>query len=369
MGNLSLRCLIRHFIGVITLIVVFSHASLAQSVFEGQVIDSALQEPLSSVTVSLLEKKLTTATNSQGYFRINSDETIVNDTLVFSSVGYLTYKVPISTFVNNSVIVLSPSNASLAQVEIRRRKLKFKRLNGFGLGQLVPDTIYVPIPYSSPIAYAKYFIAPEDNATLTKIELGRVDFEVLPIERYIFKASLEPTKPITKPEIDLGYTKLEITAIEKYNPVPQQPIKPLTKSNPRARFNVKVFSVHEKTKLPDKILFTKSLSLENNLTWVTLDLTTDSLALKSKEFFVAVEWIRIPYNEIMKLEWAPRVRTTTKNGKQKLEDVSQYRVLYQPALASFGSSKNIPSYIRDDQGNWVPSLYNKEVAISATIKY
>lgn len=128
MGILSLRCLIKHLIGVITLIVVFSHAGLAQSVFEGQVIDSALQEPVSSITVSLLEKKLTTATNSQGYFRINSDETIVNDTLVFSSVGYLTYKVPISTFVNNSVIVLSASNASLAQVEIKRRKLQSKKL-------------------------------------------------------------------------------------------------------------------------------------------------------------------------------------------------------------------------------------------------
>ena len=338
MGNLSLWCLIKHLIGVITLIVVFSHASLAQSVFEGQVIDSALQEPVSSVTVSLLEKKLTTATNSQGYFRINSDETIVNDTLVFSSVGYLTYKVPISTIVNNSVIVLSPSNASLAQVEIKRRKLQFTRLNGFTLGQLVPDRLYVPTPYASPIAYAKYFIAPEDNAILTKIELGRINFEVLVIERYNPKA-------------------------------PQEPLKPFTKSNPRTRFIVNIFSINEKTKLPDKILLTKSVSLDNNLTWVTLDLTNDSLALKSKEFFVGVEWIRIPYNEIVKLEWAPRIRATKKNGKQKLEEVSQYRVLYQPALASFFSAKNLPSYIKDDKGNWIPSLNNNEVAISATIKY
>ncbi|MFP5081522.1 carboxypeptidase-like regulatory domain-containing protein [Pedobacter sp. JCM 36344] len=338
MSKINWKTIAGRFIWMTTLLIIFHTTTVAQSVFEGQVLDSAVLEPLVSVTVSLAGKKIATSTNSQGYFKLTIDDTLRIDTLTFSSVGYITYKLAISDYKPNAIVILRTSNANLAQVNITKRKLKFERLNGFGLGQIIRDTAYVPTPYSTQFSFAKFFSASEDNAILSKIEIGRIDFEMLFLEKLDANNEMEPLMPVTK-------------------------------SNPKTRFLIHILSVNSQSRLPDKLLFTKSISIENDLSWVTVDLTSELFVLKSKEFFVAVEWLRIPYNEIFKLEWAPRVRAKNKNGKELLEDVSQYRVFYQPALASYPSTQRAPSYIKNKQGLWMPSSNDKEVALSATIKY
>lgn len=339
MNTSNWKILNGQFITIIIVLNIFSCTlGKAQSIFEGQVLDSALQEPIASVTVTLLGKKIATSTTNQGYYKIVTEDNILSDTLSFSSIGYLTYRLPVSSYKPNSIIILKPSNANLAEVTITNRKLKQKRLNGFGLGQLVPDTIYVPTPYSTQYAFAKYFNAPNDNVILTTIEIGRIKFEVLRLEKLDAESKMEPLTPVTK-------------------------------TNPKTRFLVHILSVNPKSKLPDEVLLTKPIALDDNSIWVSVDLVAEKFVLKSKEFFVAIEWLRVPYNETFKLDWAPRVRTTKKNGKEKLEDVSQYITLYQPALASYPSTDLASSFIKNKDGLWVPALNDKEIALSAIIKY
>ncbi|MES2829856.1 MAG: carboxypeptidase-like regulatory domain-containing protein [Bacteroidota bacterium] len=308
------------------LILILSNVN-AQNLLEGQVIDRVSKESIPAVTVTLIKAKISAQTNSMGYFKIESDNSLSGDTVVFSHVGYVTFRMPVSAYQGNSLILLQPSNATLDQVNITNSKLKILRLNEFDFSKIKKGQGYVPQPFTAQSAYAKLFEAPEENALLTKVELGRTVFHD-----------------------------------------PQYPQLPLVKYNPRTRFLLHIMSVHSDSKMPDKTLFTKTVSLDDNGIWVTIDLSKDNIVLDRKEFFVAVEWLRIPYNEVFKLEWAPRVKAVKKNGTELLEDVSMYQTLYQPALVSYEGKKDDRSYIKYKRGKWI--LYpGRDVALSATIKY
>ena len=326
--------LIRRIIWSVAFMLLIIHSAGAQSIFEGQVMDKTTQLAIPSVTVSLLREKLTTSTNSQGYYKLDSELTVENDTLIFSSVGYISYRLPTSDYLPNVFILLQPSSTSLDQVDITRRKLETTRINGFDLGQIKRDLESAPTPFSSQFAYAKLFTAAKSNALLTKIELGRIAFE---------------SKTITK--------------------ISPSQVMPLIKSNPKTRFIIHVLSASPLSKSPDVILFSKLISLDDNFIWVTIDLSKEGIVLNEKDFFIAVEWLRIPYNEVVKLEWAPRVRKVKKDGEEILEDVSKYKMFYQPALASYESKETTPSFTKTNNGVWVRSLGSKEIALSASIKY
>ena len=337
MRKITSNRLIVALICAVNLLFVFTEPVKSQTRIEGQVIDKVTQLAIPSVTVQMVREKLTTSTNGQGYFKFDLEQMISNDTLVFSSIGYLTYKLPTSNYVPNGFIQLQPSNTSLKQVDITSTELKTKRINGFDLGHVISDFESAPTPYTSQFAYAKLFTVPTENALLTKIEIGRIGFE---------------SKRRTRVSADGSFPEL-----------------PLIKTNPKTRFLIHVMTVNPRSNLPDVTLFTKVISLDDNLIWVTIDLAKEGVVLAAKEFFLAVEWLRIPYNEIIKLEWAPRIRGLRKNGEQLLEDVSQYRVLYQPAMASYKSEKKVPSYIKTKRGTWVPAHNSGEVALSASVKY
>ncbi len=314
-------------LSLLVLFIICSKLAPAQSILEGQVIDKTTQERISSVTVALSQAKISKQTNAQGYFRLETESATANDTLVFSSVGYNTLLIPVSGYRNNSIVSLQPSNESLEQVNVTKGKLKTERLNGFDLGKVKRDRGYTPQPFTSQFAYAKLFTIPQQNVFLSAIELGRTVFDD-----------------------------------------PEYPLMPLVKTNPYTKFLVHILSVNPKSGLPDKLIFTKQVSLEDNSRWVTIDLTKDGIVIGPTTFFIAIEWLRIPYNELFQLEWAPRVRVVRKSGKQIYEDVSMYKALYQPALVTYESKNGSPSYTKQRQGNWVPYL-DRDVAFSAIIKY
>jgi hypothetical protein len=306
----------------------FLGSAQAQVLYEGQVIDKTTQSGIPFVNVGLIKAKLVAQTNQQGYFKIDAQDTVQNDTLIFSSVGYQTLRLPISNYLGNTLIELLPTNVSLEQVDITNRKLKVKRLNAFDLGKIRKDRVQTPRPYTAQYTHAKLFDAPEENVLLTKIELGRTVFDN-----------------------------------------PTYPLMPLVKSNPKTRFQIHIMSVNPTLNTPDKVLFTKEVSLNDNAVWVTIDVSKEEIVLDKKQFFIAVQWLRIPYNEVIKLEWAPKVRALRKNGKQVHEDISQYRTLYQPALVKYAAEQPSPSFVKDPRGNWILYRGNEEIALSATVQY
>lgn len=314
----------------------------AQQIFQGQVFKEAGNSPISKITVTLQKEKLATSTNGQGYFFLSSQAAQLNDTLVFSGVGYSTVRLAVANFSNGMQILLKESINVLEQVDISGRKIRVLQLNEFSYANIKedPEHSVVTSPYTSTFQYAKLFTAPEENVTLLQVQLGRRDFN-----------------PSFPPKNVWGF-----------------PNRPLIKSNPHTRFMLHILDAGTKNGAPGKILFSKEVSLDDWSLLITVDLSKDNIQLQERKFFLAIEWLRIPYNELVKLNYAPKLNKVKANGKQVLEDVADYEILYQPALVRYMGWKPAQSWVMGPNGLWhmIPSGRTSkapDIALSATIKY
>lgn len=315
----------------------------AQTVFEGQIINKTSEAPVPNVNIRLARERIAVTSNAQGYFRIASADSVVKDTLIFSSVGYQTFKLLTSAYQKNGFISLIPTTTTLEEVSITNEKLKIVRLNKFDLSDLKEDppgakTGPFPPVVTYPFSprhrfFAKLFTAPQGNVVLSGVDLGRRE---------------------------LNETKY--------------PDKPLVTSHIKTRFLLHVMSVDPKTSTPDTLLFSKVINLTDKALWVKLDLRKDNIIINPAEFYIAVEWMHIPFNEVIKLFYAPKVRKIDKKGNQVMEDVSEYTTLYEPALIGYKKKKPAVSWIKNHENKWQP--YNSEIsdpkyeiALSATVSY
>lgn len=328
------------FLGI-TLFLIFPRAS-AQTVFEGQIINRTSEAPVPNVNIRLARERITVTSNAQGYFRILSADSVVKDTLIFSSVGYQTFKLLTSAYQKNGFISLVPTTTTLEEVSITNEKLKIVRLNKFDLSDIKEDPPgakagpfpVVTYPFSPRNRFfAKLFTAPQGNVVLTSVDLGRRE--------------LDETK---------------------------YPDKPLVTYHIKTRFLLHVLSVDPKTGAPDTLLFSKIINLTDKAPWVELDLRKDNIIINPAEFYIAIEWMHIPFNEVIKLFYAPKVRKVNKKGNQLLEDVSEYTTLYEPALIEYKKKKPAVSWIKNHENKWqrydsAISEQKREIALSATISY
>lgn len=305
-----------------------------QSLYQGQVINAITEVPIGNVNVTLLKGKLGTKTNEQGYFRLIVDKNIPNDTLAFSYVGYKTFLLPVSLYQNKIFIPLTPSNDQLAQVNIRSGELKTTILDRFGISDikdLLKDyyAIYRTAPFFTLGTFAKLFTAPAPNSLLTTVELGRRDLDI--------------------PDKLVNY--------------------PLATSNKYARFLIHVMTRDTITGKPDKKIFTKEIVLNDNSLKVTIDLNEEKIVIPADKFFIAVEWLKIIRNEVIKLDVKDKIMRTKKNGEQMLQDVSEYTIAYQPFLTMFPGSKRTYGWIAGDNVKWQQVTIGWQLALSATVKY
>ncbi|MES2453913.1 MAG: carboxypeptidase-like regulatory domain-containing protein [Bacteroidota bacterium] len=315
----------------------------AQTVFEGQIINKTTEAPVPNVNVRLAREKITVTSNEQGYFRLASADSLLKDTLIFSSVGYQTFKLFTGSYQKNGFISLVPTSTALEEVNITNEKLKVLRLNGFILSNIMEDPPEAKTyPFPPNITYpfspryrfiAKLFTAPQGNVVLTGVDLGRRELDEM-----------------------------------KY------PDRPLITSHSKTRFLLHVLSVDPKSGAPDTPLFSKMITLTDKALWVKLDLRKDNIIITPAEFFVAIEWLHIPFNEVIKLNYSPKVRKVTKKGNQLLEDVSEYATLYEPALIQYTKKKPDVSWVKNQENKWQlhDSLHEGkscEIALSATISY
>lgn len=302
-------------------------STYAQQVYEGQVIDKTTEVALSNVNVKLAKQRLRTQTNEQGYFKLTVANSSSNDTLDFSLVGYKTYRLAASDYQKQMFILLQTSDTQLNEVVISGKKTKPTILEEFAYSDLKrtdiklykqDETLFYTIA-----AYAKRFQAPKANASLINVQFGRRDQE-------------EPRRATT---------------------------------NKSTRFNICVFSVNEISGAPEHVLFKKEISLSDNSLKINVDLRKENIVLPSESFFIAIEWLRIPYNEIIQ-NWAYGTATSV---RMKLEDVAavggSYRVIYQPLLIGYKQAKKAQSWIKTGDAWTLYEHPDFEIALSAGIIY
>ncbi|HWZ35217.1 MAG TPA: carboxypeptidase-like regulatory domain-containing protein, partial [Mucilaginibacter sp.] len=160
MLNLSYRDIL-----LILLICFVPMFCLAQTNYDGQVIDKATEDPIAGVNVTLIKEKIGAQTNKRGYFELSSEKPLLNDTLQFSFIGYKTFKLSVSEYQSQMFIILEASNTQLKEVQIaKKRKLKEIVLGKFGWYDL-KDFQGASYSHSTEVvksrtALAKFFKAP-----------------------------------------------------------------------------------------------------------------------------------------------------------------------------------------------------------------
>ncbi|MFD2147182.1 carboxypeptidase-like regulatory domain-containing protein [Mucilaginibacter antarcticus] len=143
-----------HYFTCFILLCLFPALLKAQTVYEGQVINAVTDEALVKASVTLSKAKTGTATNQQGYFRLIVDETIANDSLVVSFVGFKSYNLAVADYQPNIFIRLQPATNQLSQVNIGAAEHQALILQNFNYADVRdlrgPASYYYTQPYYAP---------------------------------------------------------------------------------------------------------------------------------------------------------------------------------------------------------------------------
>lgn len=327
---------------------------LAQATYEGQVIDKATENTLPGVTVTLQKAHILTMTNSQGHFSLVVKNEIPNDTLIFTYVGYNTYRLAVAKYEQQMFVPLQPGSALLKEVSIAADKIKTVVLGKFNMADIKEVDTKAYKYFTLPLTfryYAKFFEAPQANSVLTMIKLGRRDFGN-----------------------DSG---LEFHTVSKYT-----------------RFLIHVLTANPDNGEPGTPFFTKEISLTDNSQMVTIDLSKDKVVIPGNKFYIAIEWLIIPLNEIISFHYGEKVEKFRPDGTQLKFAAAEYSTLYQPVLVlytryhserrwwratnmSWGNLDGMPQLSEiepaklwvKDHDKWKQLLSSHEVALSATLHY
>lgn len=290
------------------ILLLFPIFSSAQNIFEGVVINKNTKESVPYATVSLVKSKAGVNADENGYFKITIPLKEAEDSLMFTCMGYAPLKLP----VENTGKVWNAS-AKIELVEVTRNlKEVVVQNNNFKNTITLNDFTQFSGPYYGSGNYiaqlAQHFIAPSENALLTGIKIAKLSIPILFPQKAIFRIRVYDVDPISRqPANDLTDQIIEVKATGKLVEV-----------------NVEKYKI----------------------------------SIPNKEFFVAIEWLRIPYN----------ANESTINGKKY--------IFYAPSIGRNNvSSINMDKWELGLNNVWrkLPQNFqlnsNKNLAIAVSLKY
>ncbi len=275
--------------------------SFAQNNIEGTVYNANTKEPIAFASVSLIKEKIGVNADENGIFKLAINNSIVNDSLIIFCLGYAPLKMALSNFGSNPIKVeLNEIVHALKEVVVVNNNFKnnttlneFDQFSGsyYGSGSFIAQL-------------AQHFVSPSENAMLKEIKIAKFSIPIIAPQKAIFRIRVYDVDPITK-----------------------QPTYDLT----------------------DQVIELKSTGKV-----VKLNLEQYKIYIPNKDFFVAIEWLRIPYN-------ANEIKI---NGK--------FETKYAPSI---GFSKNSAPYMEVWQlglnNVWgkISSHLITNLAIAVSLKY
>jgi hypothetical protein len=104
---------------VLTLLLLFSESSIAQVVIKGTVLYKKDGAPAASASVELANDiHSKTMCDNEGNFHLNITKVQTRDTLIISSIGYQTFKLPVSVALTRSIFILPEMAKTIDNVTI-----------------------------------------------------------------------------------------------------------------------------------------------------------------------------------------------------------------------------------------------------------
>lgn len=275
----------------------------AQSYYDGEVVDTKNNQKIAYATIGLIKENTGINADEQGRFQLVSKK-IKQDTLIISSVGYETLKIAVDQLPIDGRYLMKDKKKELDNIVVLQTSTK-TTLDRF---KTCGSSFYLSNGYISEIA--KRFTMPVKHAYIDKIEICKS------ADNAIFRLRIYSMDSISKrPLYDLSDTIIEIKSLRR---------------------NVEV------------------------------DLSAYKIFVPDKDFFVAIEWLKIPYN--------------LSQEKIKMKGVEKVRDKYSPYL-SFPYEKytkgDMPQtenrlWQRNYNGKWMPFddyWYKADLLIAVSIAY
>ena len=272
--------------------------AMSQKEVKGRIVNRIDNKPVSYASVGLVKENSGTTADENGYFLIYSKYPV--DSILVSSVGFVNKIIAIANFKNENEIKLDENekllNAVIIKNKSKEKKIVLNHFSNCGMN-------FYDVAKGAYFQVAQYFDAPDSNMFISEINLCKEAGDC------IFHIRIYGMDPLTgKPSTDLTDSVIEV------------------KSSKRN---------------------------------IIIDMEKYGIRIPGKGFFIAVEWLFIPYNAY-----------TTKT---KLKYVFKS---YHPSI-SFRKKANPETdannpWILNYNGKWslsYPIDRNKQFLISATLRH
>ncbi|MEJ7822899.1 MAG: carboxypeptidase-like regulatory domain-containing protein [Chitinophagaceae bacterium] len=292
---------------IIILFLIAPILTVGQTTYNGSITNKKTKEKIPFATVGLIKENIGINATEDGDFILVSKNDKLNDTLIFSCVGYETLKHPIDkNNLRNLSIELEEKVNELSEVVITNKtSWTFNTLNDFSK---CGNSFVGSSGYQTQLA--QHFQVPAANAILTALKICRMSLGLIDPEKTIFR--------------------------------------------------IRIYDMNTLTKAPSNDLCDQVIEVKTRSKTISLNLQKYKIHIPNKDFFVAIEWLKIPYNE--------------SKGKTKLPDGKVIETIsYRPSI---GWTDNISSkmdpWMLDYKNIWRPMFKmngKTSVSISATVKY
>jgi hypothetical protein len=266
----------------------------------GTVVNSETKEGVPFATIGLVKQNTGTNADEKGHFTLNTTPA-PNDSFIVSSVGYETLKIAADNTTSGIKFELKPKVATLKEV-IVEGNYQWKRTT---LGQSSDCGSHYYTTGTAINQVAQHFKAAEANTYLSEVEICKYGIAII-----------DPA---------------------------------------RTKFRIRIYSMDTVTRQPSIELCNKIIELDVSGRRVKVNLDKYNIFIPGQDFFVAVEWLRIPLNE--------------QKSKTRLDgrNIVVYST-YTPLLAiKEVENSNWENWHLDYTGKW--HKFRWKLMISATVKY
>ena len=286
----------------VLLLLLLPTMSFAQNIFSGKIIDKKNGSIVPFATVALLKENIGTNANDRGEFNLESYKNYT-DTISISCVGFQTSKIAVSRIPLDKRFELEAISLTLQSVVIGRSFTKTSNvLNEFSN---CGNSSFTTSGFVTQMA--QHFYNPYSFSILSEINI--------------------------------------------------------CKTGDNAKFRIRVYNMDSITKAPSLDLLDTVLEVTSKGRHVNIDVEKYRIFLPDKEFYIAVEWLKIPYNE--------RETNYKLNGENK--DLIQYSpfLSFKRKKEGEGNSKNISeAWQKSYTGRWMRlDMLAESFLISAKVKY
>lgn len=276
-----------------------------QATIQGSIMNARTGKPIPFVTVGLLRANRGTTASEAGIFILEVDSERSADTLIFTSVGYETLRLPFNRTTAMPLSIKMTEKAQvLKEVVITNRPNKTLVLNNF---KSCGNSFVGSSGYQTQLA--QHFKVDVEDALLKEVKICRMGMAIL-----------DPEK---------------------------------------TRFRIRIYGMDAVTGAPSADLCAEVIEVKTKSQIIRVDLVPYQIRIPQQDFFVAIEWMKIDYNvkrsivsengkEVTHITYRPSIGWTDKQDDKMEAWMLDYRGKWRPMFRA---------------GNMT------SVSISATVEY